>query len=189
MGPAATRDGAMVVVFRRTGARRYAVIVEAAGKAPQVMDPAPGYDDHIPHDLVHYVVEAELGLTAGVFGRAARGGGTFIAQAASDQSPRDRARARRRQLRREGTLRDADEEAGLDMVTSERLAGVCDLTWRRRHGQRPDPTRPAPSLALEDARLVERIVARLDTLAPRWSGLPVGGALAFVWPGVVPRGR
>lgn len=62
----------MQVIFRRIGERRYAVIVEVPGEAAQTMSPAPGFDQHIPHDLVHYVVEAELGLEAGVFGRAAR---------------------------------------------------------------------------------------------------------------------
>ena len=56
----------MDVVFRRTGARRYAVNVHVTGRPLQVMDPAPGFDDHIPHDLVHYVVEAELRLFAGL---------------------------------------------------------------------------------------------------------------------------
>jgi hypothetical protein len=181
----------MDVSFRRTGARRYAVVVETAGKAPQVMDPAPGFDEHIPHDLVHYVVEAELRLSAGVFGRAARGGGTFVTAAPAGQSPRARARERRKQLRREASLRGADEAKTDDMVTSERLAFVCDLAWRRRHGQRPDLTRPAPSVALTpaDARRVEQVVARLDALAPLWNVLPIGGELAFTWPDTLPRRR
>ncbi|WP_441289667.1 hypothetical protein ACSRUE_02830 [Sorangium sp. KYC3313] len=179
----------MDVIFRRTGERRYAVVVEAAGKQPQVMDPAPGFDDHIPHDLVHYVVEAELGLTSGVFGRAASGGGTFISAALGGSSPRERARERRKQLRRETSLRNADEGGQHDMVTSERLAGVCDLIWRRRQGQRPDASRPAPreSLSGEDARRVDRVVVRLEELARLWNQLPVGGELAFTWPSVVPR--
>lgn len=179
----------MDVIFRRTGERRYAVVVEVAGKQPQVMDPAPGFDDSIPHDLVHYVVEAELGLTSGVFGRAAGGGGTFISAEAGDKNPRERARERRKQLRREASLRNADEARQHDMVTSERLAAVCDLMWRRRQGQRPDASRPAPreSLSSEDAQRVARVVARLDELAPLWSQLPVGAELAFSWPSVVPR--
>ncbi|WP_437548065.1 hypothetical protein WME97_48605 [Sorangium sp. So ce367] len=179
----------MDVIFRRTGERRYAVVVEVAGKQPQAMDPAPGFDDHIPHDLVHYVVEAELGLTSGVFGRAASGGGTFIPAAPGDRSPRERARERRKQLRRETSLRSADEGRQHDMVTSERLAAVCDLIWRRRQGQRPDASRPAPreSLSSEDARRVDRVVLRLEELAPLWNQLPVGGELAFTWPSVVPR--
>lgn len=179
----------MDVTFRRTGERRYAVIVQASDGAAQVMDPAPGFDAHIPHDLVHYVVEAELGLTTGVFGRAARGGGTFVAVGATEQSARERARARRKQQRREASLRSVDEQGHDEMVTSERLAGVSDLFWRRRQGQVPDATRPAPSSALsrEDAERVERVVARLEELAPLWNQLPVGGELVFTWPSAVPR--
>ncbi len=33
----------------------------------------PGYDDHLPHDAVHLLVENEAGLTGGVFGRVAAG--------------------------------------------------------------------------------------------------------------------
>lgn len=94
----------MRVGFKRTGERRYAVVVEVPGEAAQIMSPAPGFDEHIPHDLVHYVVEATLELEAGVFGRAARGGGTFRA-AETATNAREQARKRRRQARREQALR------------------------------------------------------------------------------------
>ena len=174
----------MRVIFRRTGERRYAVIVSVPGTAPHIMSPAPGFDRHIPHDLVHYVVEAELGLDAGVFGRAARGGGTFHATATAINA-REQARRRRKQTRRELALRriPAHEE---QLRTSERLAALCDLAWRRRHGQRPDPgfwPPESPSSALDSAR-IERVVSRLDELAVLWNQLPVGGELAFAWPGL-----
>lgn len=173
---------AMRVIFRRTGERRYAVIVEGPGQAPQTMNPAPGFDEHIPHDLVHYVVEAELGLEAGVFGRAARGGGTFYT-AETATNPREQARQRRKQARREQALhRKRSYEEQLE--TSERLASLCDVAWRRRHGQRPDPTRVSASspLSATDAARIERVVSRLDQLAPLWNQLPVGGELALTWP-------
>ena len=176
----------MDVIFRRTGERRYSVTVEVAGQAPQTMDPAPGFDPHIPHDLVHYLVEAELGLTSGVFGRAANGGGTFIPMGvqANHQSPRERARARRKQLHREASLGNADEKGRRDMVNSERLAAVSDLLWRRSQGQVRDPSRPTPAglLSPDDAERADRIVARLTELAPLWNQLPIGGELVFVWP-------
>jgi hypothetical protein len=172
----------MRVIFRRTGERRYAVIVEVPGEAAQTMSPAPGFDAYIPHDLVHYVVEAELGLRAGVFGRAARGAGTFY-PAETAAHPREQARRRRKQARREHSLRRqrAPEE---ELDVSERLAYLCDIAWRRRHGQRPSPaiaSRPSPLSALDAAR-VERVVSRLDQLAPLWHQLPVGGELALTWP-------
>ena len=179
----------MHVAFRRTGARRYAVIVTAAGEPSRAIDPAPGYDDDIPHDLVHYLVEAELGLTCGVYGSAARGGGTFIAAADSDATTRERARAQRKQQKRERALRAHDGRHAAEMANSERLSAVCDVVWRRKHGQHPDPGRVAPVLRAEDAADVERVVARLDAIAPLWRALPVGGELVFDWPAVRPLER
>jgi len=176
----------MNVRFKRTGARRYAVVVTVAGEPPRAMDPAPAYDDDIPHDLVHYVVEAELGLTNGVYGRAARGGGTFVATAQGDLGPRDRARRQRRQRERERALGAQDARGAADMAKSERLAARCDLAWRRKHGQHPDPARSAPASRIEDAADVDRVVSRLDAIAPLWRALPVGGELVFEWPSVVP---
>jgi len=179
----------MYVAFRRTGTRRYAVIVTAAGRPSRAMDPAPGYDDDIPHDLVHYVVEAALGLTYGVYGSAARGGGTFITTAERDVSARERAREQRKQQRRERALRARDQSDAVEMARSERLAGICDVAWRRKHGQKPDPNRPAPLLPPEDGADVERVVARLDSIAPLWRALLVGDELVFQWPSVEPQRR
>ena len=177
------------VIFRRTGERRYAVVVQVPGKSAQTMNPAPGFDAHIPHDLVHYVVEAELRLHAGVYGRAARGGGTFwTAERAT--STRERARQRRKQARREVELNRSDGH-DQELAASERLAGLCDLAWRRCHGQRPDPGRIAPSLSAtrDDAQRIERVLARLDQLAPIWNALPVDAELAFLWPTLTPQLR
>jgi hypothetical protein len=174
------------VTFKRTGERRYVVIVAISGRERQVMDPAPGYDDDIPHDLVHYVVEAELRLLTGVFGRAAQGAGTFIDRD-NHMSPRERARQRRKQRRREEGFRARDDSAR-EMATSERLAALCDVAFRRRHGQRPDPLRTAPAVeSTDDLAKVERDVKRLDALAPLWRALPIGGELVFEWPSAEPK--
>lgn len=180
----------MNVIFQRTGPRRYAVVVQVPGKADQSMDPAPGFDEEIPHDLVHYVVEAELKLSGAVFGRAASGAGTFIPRGEGSADPRQRARERRKQARREEFLSSAPE-SDAQMRASERIAYHADIAWRRRQGQRPDPAlwhSPAP-LTKEDAERVERVVDRLDKLGPRWRALPVGGELVFVWPSLEPRTR
>lgn len=163
------------------------MVVALPGQAVQTMSPAPGFDEHIPHDLVHYVVEAELGLDAGVFGRAARGGGTFYtAQTAANS--REQARQRRKQARREQALgRERSHEDQLN--ASERLAYLCDVAWRRRHGQRPDPAfwSAASPVSATDAARVERVVGRLEQLAPVWNQLPVGGELTLTWPNLSAR--
>lgn len=72
-------DRPMILVFRRTGERRYAVEAQRVRFPKLVMDPAPGYNRLIPHDMMHLVVEAQLGIAHGVFGQLAAGGdaGTF----------------------------------------------------------------------------------------------------------------
>jgi hypothetical protein len=62
------------VVFERTGERRYAVEVRRSGKPVLRMDPAPGFDAFFPHDMQHLIVEEQLGITDGIFGRLAKGG-------------------------------------------------------------------------------------------------------------------
>ena len=75
------------------------------------------------------------------------------------------------------------------MARSERLAALCDLAWRRKHGQRPDPTRSAPIPRIDDTGDIERVVSRLDAIAPLWRALPVGGELVFEWPNLMPTQR
>lgn len=176
----------MEVTFERTGARRYATIVAVPGRPPLRADPAPGYDDDVPHDLVHYLVEAELGLAYGVYGRAAAGGGPFRTTTETPGDRRHRRRGQRRLQRREASLRDVDPG---DMATSERVVGLCDLAWRRRTGARPPAWAERTPVPDADRRVVARVLAQMEALAPRWRELPVGGALTFVWPDTEPRVR
>lgn len=175
----------MDVVFTRTGERRYGVTVTGPQLMPTGMDPAPGYDDHIPHDLVHYIVEAELKLSGGLYGRAAQGGGSFLLLGELP-GRRQRRRLHRRAARREAQLRRRDHAASADMHRSERLAALCDAVWRMRHAPAQGVERPAwvtpPEIPEEDRAAVERIVARLEEIAPLWNALEVGESLAFTWP-------
>ncbi|MEV4003310.1 hypothetical protein [Actinomadura sp. NPDC049753] len=174
----------MDVSFERTGERRYATVVRLPGRHPRRMDPAPGYDDQIPHDLVHYLVEAEMGLTSGVFGRAAAGGGGgFNETVEAPGDARRRAREQRRLKKREAFLNRSDPG---DMGRSEHLAGLCDLAWRRRAGARTPAWAERRPIPPEDRPAVDRVLARLDELVPLWRDLPVGGSLTFTWPRTTP---
>src|SRR5918992_4255184 len=57
--------GFMDVTFTKTPGRRYLVTVERQVGPALAPRYGPGYDPHLPHDLVHFVVEAEAGLTGG----------------------------------------------------------------------------------------------------------------------------
>jgi hypothetical protein len=164
----------MLVRFHKASNRHYGVIVERR-RAPAVkVEPAPGYDAYLPHDLLHFVAEAGWELDGAVFGQLAAGGdpGLFL--------PVDEALVgrwvRRRKLR--------PTWHGPDGARSESLAGVLHAGWRARTGRAPLPEYWERMLRAADAELeeLERAFGLLDDLAARWHGLPVGSSLTLEWP-------
>lgn len=177
----------MDVQFRRTGERRYAVIILRENQAPLEMNPAPGYDPRMPHDLLHFIVESELGLRQGIYGQIAQGGtaGTFHATASGEPQPRKTARLRRRLAKRGEQLQRTGQQ---DAALSEQATELCLSEWLSRSSQAERKPRsapmPAPILARTlslSAQQLERICARMDELSAQWSGLQIGQSLTIRW--------
>ena len=185
----------MEVHFRRTGERRYAVIINRKGLPIVEMDPAPGFDPLIPHDLMHLVVESELGLSRGIFGQVANGGtaGTFHVQS-PDRKTRAASRQRRRTAKRGEKLLRAGHE---DCARSERATYICWYEWLVRSS---DPKRRSQATKMSsetkhswlrsrrsendalNEEIIGRVCARLNDLSARWSRLGIGESLTIEWP-------
>ena len=179
----------MILVFSRTGQRRYAIAAQREGFPDVVMNPAPGYDPLVPHDMMHLVVEAQLGLTCGIFGQLAAGGdaGTFRLPVEGDQGSR---KARRVKKRGKRLLKEGRDETS----QSERATFLCWTEWRARSSsserrtamaqpasQIRDLARATDSRALNNRKLDE-ICKHLDELSFHWSRLKVGQSMAVSWP-------
>jgi hypothetical protein len=141
----------MRVTFRKTGLRRYGVWVERE-RGPALMgDPAPGFDEFLPHDRLHFVAEAERGLDGAVFGPLAAGhAGSFW--------PVDQALVRKAMRRRKKTrVRPRGRR-------SELLAAILERAWNAKHGRGALPEDWIEQLAAARAEPadVERIVSSLD---------------------------
>src|SRR3954471_12979633 len=135
----------MKVTFTKTAARRYSVYVERDNAPALAISPAPGFDVYLPHDLLHFVAEAEFGLDGGVFGDLAAGGNArmFI-----PVDPQLVPKIWRQQRIRKRRLPDGHR--------SEELAGLLERTWgARRHGT------AAPGA-------LEPLMRKLDGLAEQW---------------------
>lgn len=184
----------MDVRFEQTGERRYGVFVDRTAYPSVEMNPAPSYDEDLPHDFVHFVVEEELGLSRGVFGQLAAGGdaGTFrITQEGS--GGRELSRARRKQQERGKRL--AEEGSG-EAEFSERAATICHYEWFKRF---PTRERLAEVRRLEafvqkvraactereleslSEPVVDRTSRRLEELSERWSKVGVGQSITLQW--------
>jgi hypothetical protein len=167
----------MTLVFHRTGQRRYAVEARRAGFPDVQMNPAPGYDALIPHDMIHLVVEAQLGLNRAVFGQLAAGGdaGTFHIPSKSGEDVRAIARARTRVKERGRKLLKGGRD---ECVQSEQAAHICRHAWLARSSSR----KVTPQLPTLDQRKLDDICDHLDELSARWSNLEVGESMAVAWP-------
>lgn len=181
----------MLLIFRRTGEHRYAVEARRTSFPDVEMNPAPGYDQCIPHDMMHLVVEAKLGLTRAVFGQLASGGdaGTFHLSPHSQGTTRDLARLRRAvKARGEKLLREGRDES----IQSERATFICWNEWLARSrsniqtmAQQAKEVRkatPAKELRRLDETTLADICRHLDELSSHWSKLNIGEAMTVRWP-------
>lgn len=189
-------SASMVVVFRRSGERRYAVYVKRPPYSDLEMNPAPGYDPLVPHDLMHLIVEAELGLTHGIYGQLCSGGdaGTFHAAANKRETSREIARLRRRVKTRGAKLLRSGKD---DCAQSERATYICWQAWLGRSGSASKKTTAAKmaqqakevrdvaadaELAALNAGKLDEICEHLDELSAYWSNLKVGQSMTVRWP-------
>lgn len=159
----------MKVTFTKTAARRYRVSVEGPGVVPAAMDPAPGYDDRLPHDMAHFLVENELGIAGGVFGQLAQGGHahTFI--------PTEKQRGK--VVRRGDRVAAANRK---DAMLSEKMVYIACSVWNSRLPELPP---------VEDALFekVKRVCRAFDAASTAWSALAIGESMTLLWRGHVNR--
>jgi hypothetical protein len=184
----------MLVTFVRTGERRYAVRAAVEGLPAMEMNPAPGYDPRMPHDLQHFIVERALGIGGAIYGQLAAGGtvGTFRSMGKSSE-PRAAARARRKQERRSGRLMSDHLE---DCARSERATYVCWHDWLshskdpalRARAQAMHATAksilqgmPPEERALYTAEKLGEIRSQFSMRCESWSKLKVGEGFTEKW--------
>lgn len=141
----------MKVTFAKKERGRYAVLVER-DTAPPLWTYGVGYDDELPHDILHFFAEAEFGLDYGIFGTAAAGMPTRVFV---PFDPKETARI----WRKNRIKRLRVPEGG----RSEQLVRRLEREWQGRAG---------------DPELLEK----LDALAARWRSLQVGRSLTLEWP-------
>ncbi|HEX6837082.1 MAG TPA: hypothetical protein VF334_10945 [Polyangia bacterium] len=184
----------MNVEFRRTGERRYTVIAHRRGRPPVEIG-GPGFDAIMPHDLVHFIVESELGLEHGIFGFIAAGGDAGGSpHLVAGESARAAARRRNKAARRDRTMLRRGERDDGDR--SERAGYVCMYEWHRRSR---DPARRARAAEMADgvrvtldgmrdderrafgAERIAAVCARMDELSARWSRLAIGESFLVEW--------
>lgn len=184
--------GVVEVIFERAGDRRYAVEVHRLGVPALRMDPAPGFDQYFPHDLQHLIVEEQLGIADGIFGRLAKGGtASTFHPVAPDGSGDDRARSRQqRRLRRRNDRMGAGGSP--DFGRSERATFIVWHDWLTHCPEHELRSRAEGMSATAGSILdrmgsrerldlctsLPRVRVRVDTIARRWASLTSGQSMS-----------
>lgn len=176
----------MEVRFRRTSERRYTVTVLRKGLPPHEFG-GPGYDEKMPHDLQHFIVERELGIECGVFGFLAAGG-----EAGGDEREAGRTASRRRRKAKRRDQRMMRTGARAEGDASEHAAGTCWFEWLRRSGD-PRAVTIANNMASTLAEMaaearraygdeaLARVCACMDELSAKWARLAIGESFTVAW--------
>ena len=182
----------MEVQFRRTGERQYGVTINRKDLPVVERNSAPGYDPLVPHDLMHLIVELELGLKNGIFGQVAKGGNAGSFQPVTAERKDDR-QAKRRRKRAAKMLRQGLD----DCIQSEHATYLCWYEWLARS---KDPQRrklanhmashvqsfrvnlPRSEVKGLNEDVIKRVCERLEDVSARWSSLRVGESLTVEWP-------
>lgn len=161
----------MRIVFTKGPGTSYNIAVHRENGATLAPRNGSGGHPYLPHDLVHFLVEAEAGIKFGVYGRLAAGDNGLFWPA----DPAERAKAARRKPRRA----KPSPQAKADMDRSEELAGISVPVWEVRHGHARELS--AYVTARKIPPVVDQIVSRFDDYAARWHALPVGDSLTLTW--------
>jgi hypothetical protein len=157
------------VTFTKVDGKRYTVAIAREHGPALVPRPAPGYDDLMPHDLAHYVVEEYFEIELGVWGQLAAGGSGIFTPAPQDNTLRYKRRGQR--------ISAMGHE---DMARSEQLVVVTVAAWERRIHRVKHQTRAYPIDV--DAGSLQGAVRRMDEVARRWQDLQPGTSMTLAWP-------
>ncbi len=154
----------MQVTFTRIDQRRYAISFRRDGPRDIGGDlppwPGPGPAD-FPHDLVHLIVEEQLGLRLGIFGQVAAGGGLGAFAMVERSGP---TRHRSERLRRAGRP---------DMRRSEQLVACVNSAGILR---------PDADALVGDYVTARSLRVRLAEVHAAWLRVPIDGSLTLTWP-------
>lgn len=185
----------MQVEFHKTGARRYAVKILREDLPVLEMNPAPGFDELMPHDLCHFIVEQALGIENAIFGQIANNGnaGTFRNAPNAGVNTKNDSRLRRKTAKKgKRMVKDHLE----DYARSERATYVCWQNWlskstdaelknrafeMKRTAEEIFNQMSASEKAFYTKENFEKVNSRMSELSEKWQKLKSGESMTVEW--------
>ena len=185
----------MKVEFHRTGERMYAIKILRDNLPDLEMNPAPGFDVLMPHDLCHFIVEQVLQIKQGIFGQITKGGTAGSFRTLQNESAYSKNDSRQRRKNRQKGEKLVKQNLD-DLARSERATYICWQDWISHSSDE--------KLKLKAAEMKENVVSifaqldgaeraiytkerlakvrlRMDQLSQEWRHLKIGEAISVDW--------
>lgn len=163
----------MEIVFVRSEHRRVPSVV-TRGDGVRLSVPVFGPLEPMPHDLVHFAVERELGLREGFWGSVAAGAifdGMHVLGGRQRPHAHERSRAVLKANQRGVPFAELLVELAVRVLKGERLENApLPLDFPLAHTR-----------ADRDA-FIQRMRPAVEEMHDRWRGVPLGATLTVQWP-------
>jgi NADH dehydrogenase/NADH:ubiquinone oxidoreductase subunit G len=183
------------IEFHKTGERRYAVKILRENLPDLEMNPAPGFDDLMPHDLCHLIVEQVLQIESAIFGQLTKNGtaGTFRNAPSNSKNTKNDSRQQRKSARKGKKMVKENLE---DYAKSERATYICWQNWLENSADEKLKKRAAEMkenaesiinqmLANEKSGYTKETLAkvreRMSELSEKWQNLKSGEFMTVNW--------
>lgn len=185
----------MKIEFHKTGERRYAIEIRRENFPDLEMNPAPGFDELMPHDLCHLIVEKVLKIENAIFGQVFKGNtaGSFRNAPTESVNTKDDSRRRRKDKQKGEKIVKANLE---DLAKSERATYVCWQNWLANSADEKLNCQAA-EMKFQSEKILNQLSASeraiyneenlakvrklMDELSRQWQKLKTGESMIVEW--------
>ena len=185
----------MKVEFYKTGERMYAIKILRDNLPDLEMNPAPGFDDLMPHDMCHLIVEQVLQIKQGIFGQIANGGtaGSFRTPQNESAHSKNDSRQRRKNKQKGEKLVKQNLD---DLAKSERATYICWQHWISHSSDKKlklkatEMKENADSIfaqtdsaerAVYSKENLAKVRLRMNQISEEWQQLKIGETMIVTW--------
>lgn len=185
----------MQIEFHKVAQRRYAVKILREKLPVLEMNPAPGFDDLMPHDMCHLIVEQVLNIENAIFGQLKKNGnaGTFRNAPNEAFNSKNDSRQRRKAAQKGKKMVKENIE---DYQKSERATYICWQNWLensddenlRKQAEEMKPNADsifrqmsAEEKAIYSKENLAKVREKITELSNEWKNLKVGEFMTVDW--------
>jgi hypothetical protein len=185
----------MQIEFHKTSQRSYAVKILRENLPVLEMNPAPGFDDLMPHDLCHLIVEQVLKIENAIFGQILQNGNAGTFRNAPNESLNSKNDSRQRRKSAQKGKKMVKENLN-DYQKSERATYICWQNWlenssdaelkkrsveMKKNAESVFNQMSAEERAIYTKEKLAQVRERMTQLSNEWKNLKPGEFMTINW--------